>query len=147
MYFVTLNGGSSELSLFLKVPPKTSKLWRQLWSYEEGFPGDAFIFQREFDFYHYVCKLFHIVDKEKKQRSYWQSQLYPKSIEDTNSNNIEPRHWIRLIFEDLRLVGFRIWKNEFDGLDLSHALIAIETFAKFHAPGMMIRKKEKIQIL
>ena len=64
-YFVTLTGGSSDHSLFVKVPPKANELRRQF--YEEGFPEDAYIFQREFHFYNYVRKLFCIVVEEENK--------------------------------------------------------------------------------
>jgi hypothetical protein len=40
-----------------------------------------------------------------------------------------------LVFESLTTSGYTMWKDEFTGLDMKHASIAMQTFGKMHAAG------------
>ena len=50
-----------------------------------------------------------------------------------------------MICEDLSKVGYQIWKDEFNGLDIPHAEIALEAYGKLHALGMVLFEKESLK--
>ena len=50
-----------------------------------------------------------------------------------------------LTFENLLSSGYRMWKDEFNGLDLDHAVVALESFGKLHALGMVLFEKNIVE--
>ena len=50
-----------------------------------------------------------------------------------------------MVFENLSDSGFRMWKDEFNGLDLEHTSIAMQTYGKLHGLGLVLHEAKIIQ--
>ena len=50
-----------------------------------------------------------------------------------------------LVSEDLSQAGYKMWKDEFNGLDLAHAGIALEAYGKLHALGLALFEKKVVE--
>ena len=48
-----------------------------------------------------------------------------------------------ILLEDLGASGFKMWENEFDGLDIQHAIKVIEALGRHHGLGMVYVDKKK----
>ena len=109
------------------------------------FPDDHYMFQKEFYFYNSVQNLFErvIEDEEEDVKDILnfipRSMTLPGQITFNRGLN-EP-----LTFENLSASGYRMWKDEFSGLDLAHAGIGLETLGKMHALGIVLFEKKLVE--
>ena len=126
----------------MKVPPESNELRRRVFS---SFPPDLYPFQREFYFNASVRDLFKTVieDNAEDVRSLldFSPKPYILSRPLTFNRGLEEP----LIFEDLCHDGYRVWNDEFNGLDIPHAVVALEAYGKLHALGMCLLEKRKVR--
>ena len=124
----------------MQVPPK-SKNYRQ--AVFETIPDDCFLFQREFFIYNSVHDLFkNAIEEAGEDASMLDFVSTPFPLLGNLSFNRgleEP-----LVLEDLSSAGYRMWSDGFNGLDLAHALISLETYGKVHALGMVLLENNAI---
>ena len=123
-----------------KVPPKGENIRQAVF---ETIPDDFFLFQREFFIYNSVHDLFkNIIEEEGEDASMldFVSTPFPLPGDLTFNRGLEEP----LVLENLSPAGYRMWSDEFNGLDLAHALIALETYGKVHALGMVLLEKNAI---
>lgn len=140
-YFVKLKNETEEHNLFVKVPPQCNNLRQHLF---EMFPEHE-MFQKEFYFYNSVQNLFKIVIEDEEEDVKDILNFIPRSMTlpgqiTFNQGLNEP-----LTFENLSASGYRMWKDEFSGLDLAHAGIGLETLGKMHALGIVLFEKKLVE--
>jgi len=141
-YFVEVKSGGKELSLFSKVRPESNELRKRIF---DSFPPELYPFQREFFFFHSVRNLFNNVIEENARDVSNLLDFIPKPYilhgpVTFNQGLEEP-----LTCEDLSKVGYRIWKDEFNGLDIPHAEVALEAYGRLHALGMVLFEKGEVK--
>lgn len=110
----------------------------------ETIPDDMNVFQREFYFYNSVLDLFRTVIEANKEDSYmmeFTSTPFPLPGDLTFNRGLEEP----LVLENLSPAGYKMWPDEFNGIDLPHALISLETYGKLHALGMVLLDTEAIR--
>ena len=49
-----------------------------------------------------------------------------------------------LVLENLAESGYRMWPDEFNGLDIQHVMVCMETYGKLHGLGMALLDKNMI---
>ena len=111
----------------------------------DSFPPELYPFQREFFFFHSVRNLFNKVIKENLKDVGNLLDFIPKPYilqrpVTFNQGLEEP-----LTCEDLSKVGYKNWKDEFNGLDIPHAEVALEAYGRLHALGIVLFEKEEIK--
>ena len=109
----------------------------------ETIPDDCFLFQREYFIYNSVHDLFkNVIEEAGEDASMldFVSTPFPLPGELTFNRGLEEP----LVLENLSPAGYRMWSDEFNGLDLAHALLALETYGKVHALGMVLLEKNAI---
>ena len=108
--------------------------------YEEGFSG-GFIFEREFYFYHTVCKLFtRIIEEEGASLNF--IEMVPKSFKAKDSVCLDKCIEQPLLLEDVTSSNFRLTGDGIGRFDLLEAEQALESYGKFHAIGLRFCEKE-----
>jgi hypothetical protein len=117
----------------VQVPPENDNIWQFLF---EALPPDFRIFEREFYFYNSLCNIFRTTIENQNQNADEILNFLPIPL--TLPGELSPSKAIKepLVFESLTTTGYRIWKEEFIGLDLEHALIAMQTYGIMHAVGL-----------
>ena len=122
-----------------QVPPEINETRKQLF---QNFP---FVFQREIFFYNSVRELFEKVIEEQEENVDDMLSIIPKPF--TLSGHLTDKRAFEepLVCEDLSSIGFKMWKKEFEGLDLPHSEIAIEALGKLHALGMLLLEKTALE--
>jgi len=141
-YFVEVKSGEKELSLFAKVRPETNELRKLIF---DNYPPELYPFQREFFFFHSVRNLFENVVEENAKDATEILDFIPKPYilpgpVTFNQGLEEP-----LTCEDLNKLGYKMWKDEFNGLDIPHAEVALEAYGRLHALGMVLFEKGEIK--
>ena len=123
-----------------QVPPQSDNHRQRLF---ESLPGDFFMFQREFYFYNLILDIFNsIIQEEGEDGSFLDFVSRPLTLPGEltfNRGFDEP-----LVLENLSSGGFKMWDDEFGGLNLSHAIVSLETLAKMHGLGMVLLEKKTI---
>ena len=126
----------------IKVPPESNEIRKQLF---DGFSPELYPFQREFFFYHSVRNLFNDIIKNNGDYESDKLDIFPKPYiipgQKTFNRGLEEP----LMFEDLGKIGYRIWKDEFNGLDILHTKVALEAYGKLHALGMVLFEKVEVR--
>ena len=123
-----------------QVPPKSENIRQAIF---ETIPDDFFLFQREFFIYNSVHDLFkNVIEEEGEDANIldFASTPFPLPGELTFNRGLEEP----LVLENISPAGYRMWQDEFNGLDLAHALISLETYGKVHALGMVLLEKNVI---
>ena len=123
-----------------QVPPQSDNFRQQLF---ETLPDDFFMFQREFYFYNSVLDRFKsLIEEEGEDGAILDFASGPLTLpgELTFNRGFEEP----LVLENLSPAGYKMWDDEFGGLDLPHAIISLETIAKMHALGMVLLEKKTI---
>jgi len=141
-YFVEVKSGGKELSLFSKVRPESNELRKQIF---DSFPAELYPFQREFFFFHSVRNLFkNVIEENAKDVSNlldFIPQPYILHGPITFNQGLEEP----LTCEDLSKAGYKIWNDEFNGLDIPHAEVALEAYGRLHGLGMVLLEKEGVK--
>ena len=103
------------------------------------------MFEREFYFYNSLCDLFKTVIEDQHQNADHILEFLPVPL--TLPGEMSPGRGIEepLVFESLTTSGYTMWKDEFNGLDLEHASIALQTFGKMHAVGLVLHETKILQ--
>jgi len=141
-FFVVVKNDSEENSLFVKVPPQCNDMKQKLY---ESFPEDAYLFQKEFFFYNSVVNLFKIVIDDEGEDVDELLNFLPKPLTLPGKITFARALEEPLTFENLISTGHRIWADEFNGLDLVHAQICMDTYGKFHALGLALLDKKIVE--
>ena len=126
----------------MKVPPETNAIRKKIF---DSMPKELYPFQREFFFYHTVRDLFKNVIEDNAKDEMDIIDFIPKPYIIPGQSSFNRGLEEPLICEDLSKVGYRIWKDEFNGLDIPHAEVALEAYGRFHALGMVLFEKEEIK--
>lgn len=127
---------------FIKVPPETNAIRKQIF---DSIPEELYPFQREFIFYHTVRDLFKNVIEDNAKDGMDILDFIPKPYIIPGPSSFNRGLEEPLICEDLSKVGYKIWKDEFNGLDIPHAKVALEAYGRFHALGMALFEKGEIK--
>ena len=98
-------------------------------------------FQREFIFYNSMRDLFKDVIEVSNEDVNDILDFIPKPYTLPRPFTFDRGLEAPLIFEDLSKDGYRMWKDEFNGLDIPHAAVALEAYGKLHALGMVLLEK------
>jgi len=141
-YFVKVKNESVENSLFVKVPPQSNNLRQMLFGF---FPEDAYLFQREFYFYNSVQNLFKIVIEDESEDVEDILDFIPRPLTLPGQLTFNRGMEEPLTFENLLSSGFRMWKDEFNGFDLAHAEVCMDTYGKLHALGLVLFEKKIVE--
>ena len=102
-------------------------------------------FQREFFFYHSVRNLFNDIIKNNADYESDMLEIFPKPYIIPGHTAFNRGLEEPLIFEHLGNIGYRIWKDEFNGLDIPHTEVALEAYGKLHALGMVLFEKVEVR--
>jgi len=129
------------VSLFAKIPPEKNEIRKEIFnSFAELHP-----FQREFFFYHSMMDLFKDVIEDNHEDVRDILDFLPKSYTLPGPFTFDRGLEAPLIFEDLSKNGYRMWKDEFNGLDIPHAAVVLEAYGKLHALGMVLLEKGDVK--
>jgi hypothetical protein len=114
----------------LQIPPENGNIRQFLF---EALPPYFRMFEREFYFYNSLCNIFRTTNQNQNADEILNFLPIPLTL----PGKLSPSKAIKepLVFESLTTPGYRIWKEEFTGLDLEHAIIAMQT-CKMHAVGL-----------
>jgi len=128
--------------LLIKVRPESNELRKRIF---DSYPPEFYPFQREFFFFHSVRNLFDNVIEENGKDDSNLLDFIPKPYilpgpVTFNQGLEEP-----LTCEDLSKIGYKIWKDEFNGLDIHHAEVALEAYGRLHALGMVLFEKGEVK--
>lgn len=137
-YFVKVSDGKKEISLFAKVPPESNELWKQIFN---SYPPDLYPFQSEFCFYKIIRGLFTTLIEDNGESIVDILDIIPKPFITPGQITFDEVLQEPLICEDLSKLGYRMWPDEFNGLDIPHAEVALEAYGKLHALGMLLLEK------
>ena len=125
----------------MQVPPQSNNIRQQLF---DTLPEDFYMFQREFYFYNSVLDLFKgVIEDEGEDVDILDFASNPLTLPGQltfNRGFEEP-----LVLENLSFDGYKMWEDEFNGLDLAHAIVSLETFGKMHALGMVLFDKKVVK--
>ena len=102
-------------------------------------------FQREFIFYNSMRDLFKDVIEVSNEDVSNILDFIPKPYTLPRPYTFDKGLEAALIFEDLSKDGYRMWKDEFNGLDIPHAAVALEAYGKLHALGMVLLEKGDVK--
>jgi len=141
-YFVEVTNGEKELSLFAKVRPEANELRNQIF---DSYPPELYPFQREFFFFHSVRNSFDKMIEENAKDDDDILDFIPKPYilpgpVTFNQGLEEP-----LTCQDVSKLGYKVWKDEFNGLDIPHAEVALEAYGRLHALGMAIFERGEVE--
>jgi len=109
------------------------------------FPDDFFMFQKEFYFYNCVQNLFKIVIEDEEESVEDILNFIPRVLTLSGQITFNRGKTEPLTIENLSSSGYRMWKDEFSGLDLDHAGIGLETLGKMHALGIVLFEKKLVE--
>jgi len=141
-FFVVVKNDSEENSLFVKVPPQCNDIKQKLY---ESFPEDAYLFQKEYFFYNSLVNLFKIVIDDEGEDVEELLNFLPKSLALQGKISFARALEEPLTFENLISSGHRMWADEFNGLDLAHTKICMNTYGKLHALGLALLDKKIVE--
>merc|ERR1719308_19540 len=119
-----LDDGEKEVSLFAKIPPEKAEIKRKI----SNSLVKLYPFQREFIFYNSIRDLFKDVIEVSNEDVSNILDFIPKPYTLPRLFTFDRGLEAPLIFEDLSKDGYRMWKDEFNGLDIPHAAIALEAY-------------------
>ena len=123
-----------------QVPPRSGNIRQVIF---DALPCDAFFFEREFYFYNSVLDLYKtLIENEGETVAMLDFAATPFPLPGDLSFNRgyeEP-----LVLENLGESGYRMWPDEFNGLDIQHAMVCMETYGKLHGLGMALLDKQII---
>jgi len=139
-FFVEIYHGSGVKHLFVKVPPRSGNLRQVLF---DALADEAFIFEREFYFYNSALDLYRtLIENEGEDATMVDFAATPFTLNGDLSFNRgyeEP-----LVLENMSASGYSMWQDEFNGLDIKHVMVCMETYGKLHGLGMVLLDKNMI---
>ena len=104
-----------------------------------------YLFQREFYFYNSVRDLFQMVVEDESEDSDEILKFIPKPLTLPGPMTFNRGIEEPLICENASSLGYKMWKDEFNGLDLAHAEISLEAYGKLHALGLVLFEKKIVE--
>jgi len=139
-FFVEIAHESGVKNIFVKVPPQSGNVRQTLF---EALPRDAFFFEREFYFYNSALDLYKsLIANEGEDMS--MVDFVATSLPLPGDLSFSRGYEEPLVLEDLSASGYRMWPDEFNGLDVKHIMVCLETYGKLHGLGMVLLDKKKI---
>ena len=125
------------LIFFIQVPPQSGN-FKQL--FFESLPDDFYMFEREFYVYNLLRSLFKTVIEDQKQDPEDILDFFPIPLTSPGEMTFSRGMEEPLVFENLSTLGYEMWKDEFEGVDFEHANIAMKTYGKLHALGLVLHE-------
>jgi len=139
-FFVEITHDSGVKHIFVKVPPQSGNVRQALF---EALSRDAFFFEREFYVYHSALDLYKsLIENEGESVS--MMDFVAKSFPLHGDLSFSRGYEEPLVLENLSASGYRMWPDEFNGLNVNHVMLCMETYGKLHGLGMVLLDKNMI---
>ena len=117
----------------IKVPPTVDPTRKYIY---ESMANSIKPFEREYVMYALLAEEYTKLCDENNEDAAELTNYISEAFFLPGKVSLEKALQSPILLEDLGASGFKMWENEFDGLDLQHAIKVIEALGKHHGLGM-----------
>ena len=123
---------------YFKVPPAADPTKKYIF---DTFSSTMKPFEREYVFYNILGEKYKEICNENKEDTKELTGYISDSFSLPGELSLERALTEPMLLEDLGDSGYKMWEDEFNGLDLAHTMKVMEALGKHHAMGIAFVEK------